>query len=263
MDSEYLSPEDIEKAFNSLLKITLKAIEIIRKLDGKTDYIQIGNDLNLHKTIVSSVQKESYKLKLTKKIGRFYKKKPGVLKYAPRIKNNNFNYAEIKKKNIGKMKKKVFKKIKPSKKIDSVTIRVNEAQKMASAYQWLYVTENILRDLIRKVYGKIDTWWNANKVPKKIIDNVIKLKAQEKYDSTKRNDELEYTNLDQLKEIITKKSNWDDFIQYLEVNEVSKFRNKFEGALSPRNCIAHSAPLKDKDLRVVDIRFGDILDMIK
>ncbi|MEK6935993.1 MAG: hypothetical protein AABW67_04330 [Nanoarchaeota archaeon] len=161
------------------------------------------------------------------------------------------------------MKKKVFNKIKPEKDNLSILLRINEAQKMASAYQWLYVTENALRDLIRKVYGSPTGWWNVNKVPQKVIDDVKRSMDQEKYDSAKRADELEFTNLDQLKEIITKNSNWNDFQSYLEVADKSTFRIKFEGTLSPRNCIAHSAPLKEKDLKVIDVRFEDVLNMIK
>lgn len=261
MSLDDLSSEEIEKAFKALLKITRRAVEVVRRLDGKTDYITIGNELGLHKTIVSSVQKESYKSKLTKKIGRFYKRKPGILRHAPKIKidlqsNNNH-------KKLNRMKKRIVKKIEPKKNSANINLRISEAQKMAYAYQWLYITENALRDLIRKVYGKTDIWWNVIKVPQGIIDSVALSKTKEKYDSTKRADELEYTNLDQLKEIITKKSNWNNFTHYLEVKELNKFRIKFEGALSPRNCIAHSAPLKDKDLKIVDVRFEDILNMIK
>ena len=97
-NSENLSPEEKEKAFLALRKIHGRSDEIIRNSDGKRDYIKLGKDLRMHKTLVSSIQREGYKLKLLKKINGLYKKKPGILKYVPKIKKVVNNSEEINKK---------------------------------------------------------------------------------------------------------------------------------------------------------------------
>jgi len=126
----------------------------------------------------------------------------------------------------------------------------------------LYIVENTLRELVRKVLSQRTDWWK-NYVPGDVqidADNAIK---KTPYDAPKRNDKLEYTHLGQLKEIIICKKNWNDFLSYLNEKDKNAFAVTINKAIPSRNAIAHCIPLKSKDLKVVDVRFEDILKMIK
>ena len=108
---------------------------------------------------------------------------------------------------------------------------------------------------------KVD-WWK-DYVPSGIqieIEYVIK---KTPYHAVKRNDELEYTHLGQLKEIIIYKKNWNDFLPYLNEKDKNSFAVTINKAIPSRNAIGHCIPLKSTDLKVVDVRFEDILKMIK
>jgi len=261
MKENDLTSENIEKGFSSLMKIHKRAPEVIRKLNGEKDYLEIAKEIELNKTIVSSIQKEAYKLRFVIKKGRFYKKKPGILKYAPKIRRVRGNFKK-RQTALEKLSRKKFREKNFAKRSSFLVLHSSSAQKMAEAYQWLYVTENAIRDLIRHAYGDLKNWWKI-RVPQKIQEDVRRSMGNEKYDSAKRKDELEYTHLDQLKQIIIEKKNWKDFIPFLEISEKNAFIVKFEAALPSRNCISHSIPLNKEDLKIVDVRFSDIIKMIK
>ncbi len=135
--------------------------------------------------------------------------------------------------------------------------------KMVHAYQDLYVVENVLRELIRKVLGQKDADWWKNYVPRGVQTDVIDTKNRAPYHAAIRNDELEYTHLGQLKEIIVYKKNWNDFVTYLHTRDKEHFRVTIENAIPSRNAIGHCIPLKTDDLKVIDLRLKDILKMIK
>ncbi len=133
---------------------------------------------------------------------------------------------------------------------------------MAKAYLWLYITENTLRELIRKVFEKEQDWWNK-RVNGGIKNDVRDAKDKYPYDGAKRRDELEYTHLSQLKEIITAKNNWNMFISFLEETDKNSFQATIDKAIPSRNSIAHCTSLNGEDLKFVEVRFKDILKMIK
>ena len=134
--------------------------------------------------------------------------------------------------------------------------------KMANAYQALYAVENTLRELIRKVLNQKVDWWK-NCIPSGIQVEVEDTIKKTPYHAVERNDELEYTHLGQLKEIIIYKENWNDFLPYLNEKDKNSFAATINKAIPSRNAIGHCIPLKLKDLKVVDVRFEDILRMIK
>lgn len=137
----------------------------------------------------------------------------------------------------------------------------NEA-KIAQAYLLLYITENALRDLIRTAFKNEQNWWN-NRVNSDLLKIVAEAKMNYPYHGAERKDDLEYTHLGQLKEIIIAKKNWPLFDTLLKEKDKETFRVVVNRAIPSRNSIAHCTALTPKDLKVVDVRFNDILKMIK
>jgi DNA-binding Lrp family transcriptional regulator len=242
-------------------KLHSKAVDVLRQANGKKDYRDIAKGLGLHETNVSSYLREAYRLGLAQKQGKFYKKVPGILKYMPKS-----NARAVKTESISGGIAKVSKR--KIKLLDSrygtvfgVSFR-DKAQKMAEAYCLLYLTENTLRALIRKVFENEQDWW-ANRVNDKIKKDVEDAKNRYPYHGAKRRDELEYTHLGQLKEIIAAKNNWDMFLPFLEEGNKNSFQLTVDRAIPSRNSIAHCTSLTEEDFRFVEIRFKDILNMIK
>ncbi len=242
-----------------------KSVEILKNANGKNHYTKIAKIVGIHQTTVSGLLKKAERLGLAKRtqLG-VYKKTAGILSYMPpkskvRKKSTKTVSAIIKKLTRNK-KAKIKSSISP----DFLILNRIEANmlKMAKAYQHLYAVENSLRELIRKVLiSKVD-WWK-NYIPssiQKVVEDTIK---KTPYDALKRKDQLEYTHLGQLKEIIINKKNWNDFLPYLNEKDKSSFAVTIDKAIPSRNAIGHCIPLKSKDLKVVDVRFEDILKMIK
>jgi hypothetical protein len=237
-----------------------KAVEILRKANGKDDYKKIAKDLSLHDTTVSGLLRKAQQLGLATKTGNVYKKRTGILGYFP---------TSTKKNKLEPLKTMVKKWANRKPKFASlqhqpifVANLQDKPEKMAQSYLWLYRTENILRDLIRHVFGGQQDWWNnrVNAGIQKDVEDAIK---RYPYDGAKRRDELEYTHLGQLKDIIIAKANWHLFDQYLNEKDKESFRAVIDKAIPYRNSIAHCTPLTGNDLKVVEIRFNDILKMIK
>lgn len=238
------------------------AVEVLRKADGRTDYKEIADSINVHPTTVSSLLNEATKLGLASKEddGKF-KKTRGILQYMPKA-----GKKPPKKKTAQDLIKKTRKKkVKGPNSVTSSALadfKDKSSQEMAEAYLWLYTTENALRQLIRIVFKDESDWWD------KRVNISIKTEAQRAMDNypyhgANRADELEYTHLGQLKEIIVAKKNWASFDQYLEEKDKASFGATVDKAIPSRNSLAHCTPLTKEDLKVVRVRFEDILKMIK
>ncbi len=87
-------------------------------------------------------------------------------------------------------------------------------------------------------------------------------KTKYPYHGAKRRDELEYTHLGQLKEIITAKRNWNLFLPFLKEKNKNSFQATIDKAIPSRNSLAHCTPLTGEDFKFVEVRFKDILNMI-
>ena len=190
-----------------------KAIDVLRNANGKNHYSDIARILNMPATRVSGLLKKASKLGLAQKNNSgHYKKATGILGYMPKIKGT------IKpQKTVGDLLKKITQKKTKQRKYPhlSVSERINSTiEKMSDAYKLLYAVENILRDLIRKVFANQDNWWK-NRIPSGIQTVVADTIKTTPYHAAKRKDELEYTHLGQLREIIICNKNWNDFISHL------------------------------------------------
>ncbi|MCK4520953.1 MAG: hypothetical protein KAU20_00130 [Nanoarchaeota archaeon] len=234
---------------------------ILRATDGKKNYEQIAKELELSKTYVSTVLNAAKKCHLANRITPgIFKKKSGVMSHIPEGKNKEKSVSSI---------NKIIKRAKRKPKITRLNDKpfsnrpLINIEKMTLGYQNLFIVENTLRELIRKVFGKdVSNWWEE-KVNDGIIKDVKEAIEKYPYHGYKREDELEYTHLGQLKEIITAKRNWNVFLPYLDEKDKASFSATIDKAIPSRNSIGHCIPLKNEDLKYVEMRFQDILRMIK
>ncbi len=241
-----------------------KSIDVLKKANGENHYIEIAKLTGLHKTKVSGLLKKAEKLGLAKKIKTgIYKKIPGVLGFMPK----KIDFKAITHKTIRDLTRKIdcAKNIPRTEFPASLTIKseINASlNKMVMAYQFLYAVENSLRELVRKVFNNENDWWEK-RVPDGVQTTVQKNIDEMPYHASKRRDELEYTHLGQLKEIIINGKNWTSFLPYLKTSDKSDFSATINKAIASRNAIGHCIPLKPKDLKIIDVRLRDILEMIK
>ena len=245
--------ETLKKNYLNYAKEHPKAVEVLRKADGKKNYKEIAEALGLNKTTVSNLLSTAFKWGLANKNGRLYKKKTGILRYfsrGPKNVNNKLTDMAIKTEKIAK------------KTYEITNWHVQKQAEMAQSYVWLYTVENMLRELIRIGFKAEQNWWEQRVNPD-IKSKVKELQSKESYDSIKKKDELEYTHLGQLKEIIIAKNNWPLFTNLLNEKDKEKFRVIIELAIPLRNAIAHSISLNDDDLKSVSSKFTSILKTIK
>lgn len=260
MDSKQIVNAELIKAnFISYSEQHRKAIAVLKLADGKKSYSEIASVLKMHPTDVSSLLKETERLGLTLKINGLYKKRPGIFKYRPKLKKQNIINLNLHSPIDKNNKKRTGLKIGH---ITSIGVNLNNSGEMSEAYKWLYITENTLRDLVRRVLNHESDWW-AKRVNSRIKDAVEKAKQKYPYHAAKRKDELEYTHLGQLKEIIISTDNWELFLPYLKEKDKNSFIATVDKAIPSRNSIAHCTPLSKYDLKVINVRFNDILIMLQ
>ncbi len=137
---------------------------------------------------------------------------------------------------------------------------LSDALEMSEYYTLLYVLENTLRNLIRHVFRNEPNYWKS-KVNEKIREDVKFIMAKEKYFEEGRTDELEYTHLDYLKQIII--INWTEFSQELNEKDKTNFMREVEKFTPSRHAIAHTTILKGLDADRCRYRFEEIMKMIK
>ncbi|MCK4590077.1 MAG: hypothetical protein KAT77_06545 [Nanoarchaeota archaeon] len=255
-----LSLAEIKKNCEDFVSDYPDGKNILRATDGEKNYEEIAKDLDFSKTYISTVLNAAKKLHLAERIKPgIFKKKSGVMSYIPENKKKKRSAPSI-----SKIIQRAKKKPKISIKDKPFSNRpLQNIDKMTIGYQNLYIVENTLRELIRKVFGvEVSKWWNQ-KVNPSIVKEVKETIEKYPYHGYRRQDELEYTHLGQLKEIITAKKNWSDFSPYLHERDKASFSATIDKAIPSRNSIGHCIPLKDADLKYVDMRFQDILKMIK
>lgn len=235
-----------------------KAVDVLRRANGKTGYREIASSLKMPQTTTSSLLRQAEKLGLAVKNGQFYKKIPGVLGYLGRSLSPRATSSVIPEEvnQIGRRRARRQGIAGPV-----AGLFQEKAFKMSEAYQWLYVTENALRQLVRNALGSEIGWWDK-RVNETIKKDVNDLKLNYRYDAEARKDELEFTHLGNLKEIIISKSNWSKFLPYLNEKDKNRFAAIIDKALPYRNSIAHATQLSATGFRKVEIRFQDILEMI-
>lgn len=256
-----IDSDTLIKNAQTLIKKYPDAKIILKKADGIKNYRQISKDLGIHEKIVSPA------LSLSKELGFAEKIKPGVYKKI----TSNMKYISNKKnkskkdKTIGKLIKKFSNNKKKKQKSDIKVFRFDyesKVEKMAEAYKWLFITENILRDLIRQVIEKGPDWWDK-RIPDGIKKEVKKIMDKSRYDDASKKDNLEYTHIGQLKEIIVWKKNWNDFKSFLKNQNKSNFEHELNRLIPQRNAIGHCIPLTGDDYKYAEMRFKAVLKLLK
>lgn len=124
----------------------------------------------------------------------------------------------------------------------SPRIRV-QAQRMGHVYYLFYCLENSVRDLIAQRLAEVhgSGWWDS-KVPKKIRDNVVKLKAKEatqKYLASRSVSNIGYTFFGDLAQIII--ACWADFEDLFP--DQAWISSRFNDLEACRNIIMHTNAL--------------------
>lgn len=135
---------------------------------------------------------------------------------------------------------------------------ISESKKMSEYYSMLYILENTLRNLIREVYKNQADYWKQ-KVPGEVKTRVAEIISKEKYYEEGRVDELEYSHLDFLKQIVV--HNWKDFSDFIKEPEKSKFINEIEKFMSCRHAVAHTTFLKGLDAQRCQYKVEEMLRM--
>ena len=136
------------------------------------------------------------------------------------------------------------------------------ANKMSSIYIALYCAENMLRDFIVDRLSEIHgvNWW-GERVPKKVKDEVKKLKSREeknKYYSNRANSNIGYTMLCNLTQIII--SNWDDFSDIIPTQ--AWITSRMDDLEMSRNIIMHTGLLPDIEMERIESIVRDLVKQL-
>ena len=137
-----------------------------------------------------------------------------------------------------------------------------DAIRMSSVYTALYCIENTIRDFIVECMSErhgID-WWEKT-VPKKIRDAVVDLKKKEeknKYHSNRSSNEIGYTMLGNLGQIII--ANWNDFSDI--VPNQAWLTSRMDDLEMSRNIIMHTGVLPTDEIERIESIVRDLLRQI-
>lgn len=137
-----------------------------------------------------------------------------------------------------------------------------DAINMSSIYTALYCIENTVRNFIVERMSErhgID-WWEI-KVPNKIKEAVVTLKKQEernKYHSNRSSNEIGYTMLGNLGQIII--ANWEDFSDIIP--NQAWLTSRMDDVEMSRNIIMHTGTLPTDEIERIDSIIRDLLRQI-
>jgi len=136
---------------------------------------------------------------------------------------------------------------------------LNDARAMADVYPLLYVFENSVREVICRVLEKAHgpNWWSAC-APAPVQRRVEGRKAKEgrnAWHSKRGAHEIYYTNMPDLKSIITSKANWPAFQPLFQ--DQAWIIGMINAIEMSRNVVAHNNPLEKTDIGRINLYFGD------
>lgn len=136
------------------------------------------------------------------------------------------------------------------------------ATNMASVYQSIFCIENTLRNFIVERMSErhgLD-WWGQT-VPKKIKDDVEKLKIKEtknRFFSSRSESEIGYTMLGNLGQVII--NNWDDFSDIIPSQ--AWLTSRMDDLEMARNIVMHTGVLPQIEIERITSIVRDILRQI-
>jgi len=138
---------------------------------------------------------------------------------------------------------------------------INEANKNAELYPYIYIVENSIRKMIQKTFQNDTNWWN-NRVPKKIDEYAKRIKeAEKKHDWLPRRGDhpIYYVGLSELAKIII--HNYTHFKTI--ITDLNNFKTWINECAPIRNILAHNIKLRDTERQNVKIRSEYICTMIE
>lgn len=133
--------------------------------------------------------------------------------------------------------------------------KLAEAKEMAELYPILYVLENSMREVVRRVmHAKYGTdWWDTQmtsgklKVAANTAASRMKKEASQRWHQRRGADPLDYIGLDELGDIISGKH--DAFFHNMLAIDVEWFRHFMKELEPSRNVLCHMNPLSQTNAR--------------
>lgn len=139
---------------------------------------------------------------------------------------------------------------------------INEANKNAGLYPYIYILENSLRKLILDTFNADTNWWE-NKVPTKTKRNAEYIKeAEKKHDwlSKRANHPIYYVGLEDLFKIISK--NYTKHFKRIFTDQ-GNLRTWINECIPIRNLLAHNIRIKQEEKHNLIIRTKYICTLIE
>ena len=138
-----------------------------------------------------------------------------------------------------------------------------DAVRNASAYPYVYVSENALREVILGKFGTGKLWWSDQKmVPKEIQDHATRIAQTEKkypWSGSRGDHPIYYVGLVELFSIIER--NWGSFKDVFR--DLEQLRAWTKECAPIRNLIAHNIPISAVDMTNIKIKAVYLLRIIK
>jgi len=146
--------------------------------------------------------------------------------------------------------------------------KLNEAKSMAKLYPLLYVLENSIRELIKRVmrsnYG--EDWWNTElnkgklKGVKQTANNRMKIEKKNSWHQRRGDHPIDYVDITDLETIIRAKHS--DFIPSI-IPDREWFVQFMKELYPSRNVVCHMNPLDGDNVKDIQLRFKKWDKMIK
>jgi len=242
--------EELTFNLQFLLAIHTKAIEVLKAAKRK-DNKEIAKIVGIPHTTVSTI------LNRAKRYG-YIDKKDGKWVKTKEIKGIDlYKMAKVKVKNSLKLTKGFSKKGSRVNNPLKPLIGYKEATEMMEVYRYVFCLENTIREFLRRVFEDENDWMDK-RIGKSIRKDIDRAKSEPYYAHKRKKDDLEYTTLGHLFQIIIAKDNWKDISPKLKEKHKNKFILTFEKVLPSRNATAHCVALGKQDRELIWGRIKEV-----
>ncbi len=138
----------------------------------------------------------------------------------------------------------------------------NSAISMSAVYQAIFCIENTIRNfIVERMLERYGLDWWETKVPKKIRDDVERLKVKElknKFFSSRSDSNIGYTMMGNLGQIVI--NNWDDFSDIIPSQ--AWLTSRMDDLEMARNIVMHTGVLPQIEIERITSIVRDILRQI-
>jgi hypothetical protein len=246
--------EEIKSNLQSLLAIHTKAIDILNAAKGR-NLSEISKTTGVAYSTTSSILTRAKSFGYVDKSKGLWTKNK-VIKGFDLYKAANVTFKPIiESKTEMKKAQRVNNPFKP-------LSYYKEGTEMMEGYRAIFCLENTIRQILRSIFKKEKEWF-AKRIDDSIKRDIEKAKNEPYYAHKKRKDDLDYTTLGHLFQIIISNKNWKDILPKLNETDKNSFSATFKKVLSSRNAIMHCIPLSKTDQKLIDARVREIALMFK